>query len=115
MSELTIRRDREISAARYRAAEKAEKTEKGGGPIQRTEKTPGFTLSETLRQLLSGSSRTESQIRESRRTLQSGEAVLAEVQENLSLPAFRFPPLLSSHLRSAHCTWSEIRDPDHFP
>ena len=43
MSELTIRRDREISAARYRAAEKAEKTEKGGGPIQRTEKTPGFT------------------------------------------------------------------------
>lgn len=84
MSELTIRRDREISAARYRAAEKAEKTEKGGGPIQRTEKTPGFTLSETLRQLLSGSSRTESQIRESRRTLQSGEAVLAEVQENLS-------------------------------
>ena len=33
MSELTIRRDREISAARYRAAEKAEKTEKGGGPI----------------------------------------------------------------------------------
>lgn len=84
MSELTIRRDREISAARYRAAEKAEKTEKGGGQIQRTEKTPGFTLSETLRQLLSGSSRTESQIRESRRTLQSGEAVLAEVQENLS-------------------------------
>ena len=84
MSELTIRRDREISAARYRAAEKAEKTEKGGGPIQRTEKTPGFTLSETLRQMLSGSSRTESQIRESRRTLQSGEAVLAEVQENLS-------------------------------
>ena len=84
MSELTIRRDREISAARYRAAEKAEKTEKGGGPIQRTEKTPGFTLSETLRQLLSGSSRTESQIRESRRTLQSGEAVLAEVQEHLS-------------------------------
>lgn len=83
MSELTIRRDREISAARYRAAEKAEKTEKGG-QIQRTEKTPGFTLSETLRQLLSGSSRTESQIRESRRTLQSGEAVLAEVQENLS-------------------------------
>ena len=76
MSELTIRRDREISAARYRAAEKAEKTEKGG-QIQRTEKTPGFTLSETLRQLLSGSSRTESQIRESRRTLQSGEAVLA--------------------------------------
>ncbi len=84
MSELTIRRDREISAARYRAAEKAEKTEKGGGQIQRTEKTPGFTLSETLRQMLSGSSRTESQIRESRRTLQSGEAVLAEVQENLS-------------------------------
>ena len=87
MSELSIRRDRELSAARYRAAEKTEKTETtekaaGSGPVR--EKTPGFTLSETLRQLLAGSSRTESQIRESRRTLQSGEALLAEVQENLS-------------------------------
>lgn len=87
MSELSIRRDRELSAARYRAAEKTEKAETsekaaGSGPVR--EKTPGFTLSETLRQLLAGSSRAESQIRESRRTLQSGEALLAEVQENLS-------------------------------
>lgn len=86
MSELSISRDREISAARYRAAEKAGPAEKtaGGSQVRRTERSPGFTLSETLRQLLSGSSQAEGHIRESRRTLQSGEAVLAEVQENLS-------------------------------
>ena len=60
MSELSIRRDRELSAARYRAAEKAEKTEtteKAAGSSPVREKTPGFTLSETLRQLLAGSNR----------------------------------------------------------
>ena len=43
----------------------------------------GFTVSETLRELMSRVSRTEGQTRESRRTLQLGEGVLAEVQDRL--------------------------------
>lgn len=42
----------------------------------------GLTVSDTLRQL--SGTQTASQVRESRRTLQAGEAVLAEVQDSLS-------------------------------
>lgn len=83
MSEFTIRRNRETAVPRYQAAEKAEKPEKTAGATQsrQASRATGFTISETLRQLMS--SQVESRSRESRRTLQMGEAVLAEVQEKL--------------------------------
>ena len=46
-------------------------------------RTTGFAVSETLRQLMSRVSQAENQSRESRRTLQTGEAVLDEVQDRL--------------------------------
>lgn len=83
MSEFTIRRNRGTAVPRYQAAEKAEKPEKAAGSAQsrQVSRSTGFTVSETLRQLMN--SQVASRSRESRRTLQTGEAVLAEVQEKL--------------------------------
>lgn len=83
MSEFTIRRNRGTAVPRYQAVEKAEKPEKAAGTTQsrQASRSTGFTVSETLRQLMN--SQVESRSRESRRTLQMGEAVLAEVQEKL--------------------------------
>ena len=45
--------------------------------------TAGFTISETLQELMSRVSRVEGRSRESRRALQTGEAALDEVQDSL--------------------------------
>lgn len=86
MGELAIRRNRIYSAA---ARQETGKTEKLSGAVrsQSAAKIAGHTLSETLQKLLSSVGRAESQIRESRRTLQTGEAVLAEVQDRLGRAA----------------------------
>lgn len=80
MGELTIRRNRGFTVPRYQV-----KTEKqtGSSRSQGVAKAPGFTISETLRQLMTRVSQAESHSRESRRTLQRGEAALAEVQDGL--------------------------------
>ncbi len=82
MGELTIRRERGISGPRYQAAEKTERTPPSGEgrPVA---KTPGATVSETLQRLMTRIGQAENHTRESHRTLQVGEAVLAEVQDSL--------------------------------
>lgn len=81
MGEVTVRRDRGLSAPRYQAAEKTERA--GASRSRPAVKSPGFTVSETLRELMSRVGRAEDQTRESHRTLQTGEAVLAEVRDIL--------------------------------
>ena len=85
MGELSIRRNRELTVPRY---QKAAKTEKQAGAEQ-IRQTAGAnkaaaTVSETLRQLMGRITQVGRQVREGRRTLQSGEAALAEVEDNLS-------------------------------
>lgn len=82
MGELSIRRERSVAGPRYQAAEKTEKAA-SAGESRPAAKTPGATVSETLRNLMSRIGRAENHTRESRRTLQAGEAVLAEVQNVL--------------------------------
>ena len=83
MGELTIRRNREINLARYQGTGRAEK-KSGTGQVQKQPAVrTAATVSETLRQLMSRVNRAEQHLREGRRTLQSGEAALAEVQDNL--------------------------------
>ena len=82
MGELTIRRERGISGPRYQAAEKTEKTA-SAGETRPAAKTPGATVSETLRRLMTTIGQAENYTRDSHRTLQTGEAVLAEVQDRL--------------------------------
>ncbi len=80
MGELAITQKQGIYRPRYQV-----KTEKqtGSSRSQGVAKAPGFTISETLRQLMTRVSQAESHSRESRRTLQRGEAALAEVQDGL--------------------------------
>ena len=82
MGELTIRRDRGFAVSQQQWERKTEKSS-AASQSQKTGRTPGFTVSETLRQLMSRVSQAEAHSRESHRTLQAGEAVLAEVQEKL--------------------------------
>ena len=84
MGELSIRRNRELASARYQRMDKAEK-QAATGQIRRTAgaNRAAATVSETLRQLMTRVTQTERQYREGRRTLQSGEAALAEVEDNL--------------------------------
>ena len=82
MGELTIRRERGIAGPRYQAAEKLEK-KSAAGETRPADKTPGAVVSETLRRLMSKIGQAENYTRESHRTLQTGEAVLAEVQDAL--------------------------------
>lgn len=88
MGELAVRRENGFSVPRYQGVDMTEKQTESGEiqDTQRTErtgKTVGFTVSETLRQLMTGTSQAEVQTRESRRTLQMGEAVLDEVKDSL--------------------------------
>lgn len=83
MSELTVRRSRGGMAVRHREMGKAEKTA-AAGQSRSVTKTAGFTVSETLQRLLTRAGQAEGHIRESRRTLQTGEGVLAEVQNSLA-------------------------------
>ena len=81
MGELTIRRNRGFAVPRYQGMGKAEKSA-GSSGSQKVERTT-VTVSETLKQLLTRVSQAEGHIRESRRTLQVGEGVLAEVRDTL--------------------------------
>jgi len=83
MGELTIRRNRGAAGARYQTLDKLERAAKSA-ESRPAGKMPGASVSETLRRLMSRIGQAESQTRESHRTLQTGEAVLAEVQDSLS-------------------------------
>lgn len=80
MVELAIRGIRTLDISQLQGTAKAEKA---GAPSQKTTGTAGYTVSESLRRALSGGVQTELQIRESRRILQTGGAVLAEIKEVL--------------------------------
>jgi len=83
MGELSIRRNREISVPRYQKAEKAEKQSGVGQAQKMMSAQKGDTVSETLRQLMGRVDEMGRHLREGRRTLQTGEAALAEVQGSL--------------------------------
>ena len=80
MDALTIRRYKGLSTPQYQAAAR---TEKAAGESQKVTRSTGLAVSETLRQLMSKVSQVESHIRESHRTLQTGETVLDEVRGSL--------------------------------
>ena len=84
MGELSIRRNRELSVPKYQRTGKAEK-QAGVGQTQRAADTgrTADTVSETLRELMGRVSQAGRHLREGRRTLQSGEAALAEVEDSL--------------------------------
>ena len=81
MGELMIRRNRGTAVPLYQRTDKTEKAE-GGAKSQRTARAT-VTVSETLQRLMTRVSQAENHIRDSRRTLQAGEGVLAEVQDSL--------------------------------
>lgn len=81
VGELAIRRNRGTPAVRYQELGKAEKP--AAGESRKTAGAAGPTVSETLQRLMSRAGQAESRTRASRRTLQAGEAVLAEVRERL--------------------------------
>ena len=85
MSELSIRRNRGLNLPRFEKAEKTEKSEKQTGTAQtrQTANRAAATVSQTLRQLMSRVDQAGRQAREGRSTLRSGEAALAEVEDNL--------------------------------
>lgn len=82
MGELAIRRNRGFAVPRYQGTGKTEKTS-GSTQSAKTAGKAGFTISETLRELMSRVSRMENRSRESRRALQTGEAALDEVRDAL--------------------------------
>ena len=85
MGELTIRRNREINAPQFQALNKTAK-QAATAPLQTTRRTANraaVTVSETLRQLMSQVDKVGQYLREGKRTLQSGEAALAEVEDSL--------------------------------
>lgn len=82
MGELSVRRNRNLAVPRYQGAGKAEK-QAGVSQTRQTANRAAATVSETLRELMGRVSQAERHLREGRRTLQSGEAALAEVQDNL--------------------------------
>lgn len=82
MGELTIRGERSVTGPRYQAVERMEKTA-ATGESRPVNKTPGTTVSKTLQWLMTKIGQAENHTRESHRTLQVGEAVLAEVQDSL--------------------------------
>ena len=82
MGELAIRRNRGFSVLRYQGVSKGVRTQ-GSAPATAAKRTT-VTVSETLRQLMSRVSQAETHVRESRRTLQTGEGTLAEVQDSLA-------------------------------
>ena len=82
MGELSVRRNRNLAVPRYQGTGKAEK-QTGVLQTRQTANRAAATVSETLRELMGRVSQVERHLREGRRTLQSGEAALAEVQDDL--------------------------------
>ena len=68
MDALTIRRYRGLTTPQFPAAGRTEKPS-AAAPAQKTAKSTGLAVSETLRQLMDKVSQTESHIRESHRRL----------------------------------------------
>lgn len=83
MGELMIRRNRGFSAPTRQESVKAAKKSSAASQSQKVSRGTGLTVSETMRRQMSSGSQAVNQGRESRRALQSGEAVLAEVQDSL--------------------------------
>lgn len=83
MGELTIRRNRGFEVPRYQGTDKTEK-QSASGSAKRAARSTGLSISETLRQLMTKVSQAENRSRESRRTLQTGEIAIDEVQASLS-------------------------------
>ena len=81
MGELAIRRNRPAPVLQYQGTGKAEKTS-GTAQSRTVVQTAAFTISDTLR-LLMDRMRQSSGLEGTRRSLQTGEAVLAEVQDSL--------------------------------
>ncbi len=82
MGELSVRRNRGFAVPQYQRTEKTEK-QTGSNQVRRPDSRAAATVSETLRQLMTRVSQAERYVREGRRTLQTGEAALAEVQDSL--------------------------------
>ena len=82
MSELMIRRNRGFSTVQPQKSEKTEK-QAASSQSQKVARSPGVTVSETMQKLMTTGSRSAAHVREGRRMLQTGEAVLAEVQDSL--------------------------------
>jgi len=80
MEGLTIRRDVRFPAVRYlgTAGKPA-----AAGPSRAAANTAGATVSDSLRRLMAKGGQAEALVRESQKTLQTGRAVLAEVQDKL--------------------------------
>ncbi len=82
MGELRVRGERNLTGPRYQTAGKTEKA--ASVEIRPAVRTAGAAASKTLQGLMSRIAQAETRTRESRRTLQVGEAVLEEVQDSLS-------------------------------
>ncbi len=82
MGDLRIRRDRSFAVSTRQETAKPAKTALAS-QTQKPAPATGLNVSETLRQLMAEGSQAASHARESRRTLQLGEVVLAEVQDSL--------------------------------
>ena len=82
MNELAIGRRKEAAIFRQQGTVKAEK-QAPASAAQSTRKPASTAASDSVQQRMTGALRAEALTRESRRTLQSGEAILSEVQESL--------------------------------
>lgn len=82
MGELAIRRNRGFAVPQYQGTDKVEKAS-GSSRSGKAAGKAGFTISETLQELMGRVSQVESRSRESRRALQTGEAALDEVRDAL--------------------------------
>ena len=85
MDELSIRKNRGMNVPRFERTEKTGKAEKqpDTAQIRRPAGRAAATVSQTLRQLMSRVDQAGRQVREGRSVLRSGEAALAEVEDNL--------------------------------
>lgn len=84
MGELTIRRNRGFAAPTRQEAVKPAKQSASTSRSQAVTKETGIAVSEAMRRQIARGSQAANQVRESRRSLQAGEAVLAEIQDSLS-------------------------------
>lgn len=82
MSELTIRTDRDFASVRPQAAVKSERTS-AAGQSRPVGPSTGPSVSDGLQRLMTNLGQAENRSRDSRRALQSGEAVLDEVHDAL--------------------------------
>lgn len=82
MGELRIRRERALAAPAFRSTAKTEK-QAGSAPVRQAGAKAVVSVSDTLRQVIQQVGQAKGGLQQARRTLQTGEAVLAEVQDGL--------------------------------